>query len=91
MANREPRDTQKRVAARSGSAEVRMAPRSRDPSSAYDLQVTPTFVTVENCTIFGMLDDAVRGINAGTSVVIRNTIAVGNGSQDFDLEGSEEN
>jgi hypothetical protein len=42
--------------------------------------------TIENCTIFRMFGDGVRQLT-GTDVAIRNTISLGNDSQDFDLEG----
>jgi hypothetical protein len=43
--------------------------------------------TVQNCSIYNVTLDGVRS-QAGTSVSARNTIAVGSGSEDFDLRGT---
>jgi hypothetical protein len=42
---------------------------------------------IENCTIYDIVGDGVYQLS-GTSVTIRNTISVGNTSDDFDLQGT---
>jgi hypothetical protein len=42
---------------------------------------------IENCTIYGITGDGVYQLS-GTAVSIRNTISVGNTSDDFDLRGT---
>jgi hypothetical protein len=51
------------------------------------IRVRAGSATIENCTVYGVLGDGIRVINDNASVVIRNTISLGSGSQDFDLEG----
>jgi parallel beta-helix repeat protein len=43
--------------------------------------------TIQNCSIYNASLDGVRS-QAGTAVSVRNTIAVGSGSEDFDLRGT---
>ncbi|MHC4767455.1 MAG: right-handed parallel beta-helix repeat-containing protein [Planctomycetota bacterium] len=42
---------------------------------------------IDNCTIYGIIGDGVYQLS-GTGVSIRNTICVGNTSDDFDLQGT---
>ncbi|MHC4275588.1 MAG: right-handed parallel beta-helix repeat-containing protein, partial [Planctomycetota bacterium] len=42
---------------------------------------------IDNCTIYGITGDGVYSLS-GTGVTVRNTISVGNSSDDFDLAGT---
>jgi hypothetical protein len=50
----------------------------------YGIRVATAVGTIQNCTIYGMSLNGVRG-NIGSTVDIRNTISVGNALDDFDL------
>jgi len=50
----------------------------------YGIRVGAAVGTIQNCTIYDMSLDGVRG-NTGSTVDIRNTISVGNTAYDFDL------